>query len=561
MSTEVQIEYKQASITPFWQKLPFFLLFPLRTGPLIFIVCIVAASAGAGLLLGNFGFAFKGILAYLGLRYAFNVLDLFSQGRFESDSPDHTLWGPEKRPAKLALVLLLLTSIGIGIGNVVIADRVANNPKVQEQLLDNYKAEHAEEIAEYARDMAAAAQRASQDAEADAAQDDSDDASAASAQASVPAPRSEAAPATPAADTTYGELSRAEVLALQKPGLKDPMWVRLQPVWFWLLMAALSLILPSAAVVIALEDRFFKALNPGHVVELVRAMGSAYFGIWALFLIIGGARTWALSAGTGLPTLVRFPLEMGLATYLGLVLFAMMGYALYQFHQELNLDVKVDFDTHRQAGGAEAIARAGSAQAAQRAAQSQDPLERKLQALLAVGNVKEAIAEVKDQMRYERFDPDLNSRLHRLYQTQGDKAVILAHGPQWITSLTRVGRDDDALAATQAMVALDPSYTIEEADQILPIAKRALQKHDAKLTAALIKGFDKRFPQHKDTPDIYFIGAQLASEHMRQHAHAAKILTSMLKHYPKARVANEAKQYLTVLETMLAQSDTKASAA
>jgi hypothetical protein len=41
--------------------------------------CIVAASALAGLALGAFAMVFKGFLAYLGLRYAFNVLELFSR--------------------------------------------------------------------------------------------------------------------------------------------------------------------------------------------------------------------------------------------------------------------------------------------------------------------------------------------------------------------------------------------------------------------------------------------------------------------------------------------------
>ena len=38
-----------------------------------------------------------------------------------------------------------------------------------------------------------------------------------------------------------------------------------------------------------------------------------------------------------------------------------------------------------------------------------DPLERKVQALLADGKVKEAIAEVKDHMRYDRMDAQLDA--------------------------------------------------------------------------------------------------------------------------------------------------------
>src|SRR5690349_17164868 len=107
MARELSFKYRQEDITPFWKKLPFFFLFPFRFSPLVFMACIVAASALASLALGGFGLAIKGFLVYLGLRYAFNVLELFSKGRFEGESVDYTLWGPEKRPAKLGLVIAL----------------------------------------------------------------------------------------------------------------------------------------------------------------------------------------------------------------------------------------------------------------------------------------------------------------------------------------------------------------------------------------------------------------------------------------------------------------------
>lgn len=105
MGADIEIKYQQKHITPFWHKLPFFFGFPLRFAPLVFLVCMVAASGLAGILLGGFGLVFKGFLAYLGLRYAFNVLELFSRplrGRIT-----HRLWGPEKRPAKLGTVIAL----------------------------------------------------------------------------------------------------------------------------------------------------------------------------------------------------------------------------------------------------------------------------------------------------------------------------------------------------------------------------------------------------------------------------------------------------------------------
>lgn len=558
MPEEIAVKYRQENITPFWRKLPFFFLFPFRFGPLVFLACIVAASALAGIALGTFSLMLKGFLVYLGLRYSFNVLELFAKGRFEGESVDHTLWGPEKRPAKLGLVLALFIVLGISLGNTVLASRIAKETRVQDQIIERYNKQHAAEIADRQRlqeafnkrmdrmeSMAAAARRMAADSGADAG--DADEGDAGSAPHVPPELEAEADPAPDPGPT------RAAILEGNFPHFSDPLWMKLQPAWYWMVMVLLSLLLPAAAIVIALEDKFFKALNPVNAVYLIQAMGSAYFALWAFFLAIAGTRQMVLTAGSSWPTVVSFPLEMAVATYLALVLFAIMGYALYQFHQELHLDVEVDFDDHRQAGGAEAIAKAGSARAALRDVGPQDPLERKVQALLAQDNVKEAIAEVRDHMRYDRFDAALNTRLHALYALQGDAAATLAHGQQWLTSLARAGDGTQALVALRALIGLDPAFRAEDGDVVLPAATAAYQAHDHLLAADLVRNFDKRFPQHKDTPAVFFLGARLLSEQMRQHDKAAKILRAVLAHFPDHSVAGEAKMYLSVLEGMLAK--------
>lgn len=551
MTEPLDMQYKQAGITPFWQKLPFFFLFPFRLGPLAFLAGITVASALAALVMGGYGLVFKGTLVYLGLRYAVNVLELFSQGRFEGHSMEHSLWGgSEKRPAKLGLIVALFLTICVVLGNAAMDARIANNTGVQQKLIALYTTEHAAEIAERAAQAAAYKQRIALDAqgaasaaarraatgEQDGEQADSDvEDSAAEVDEVAPGP------------------SRTEIFAMYRPGPSDPLWYRLQPFWFWLVVVALSLMLPSAFIEVALEDDIFRALNPQRMVEFMSSMGSAYVAMWALVVLIGGARQLAMTAGAGWPAALRFPVEMALATYLGLVLFAMIGYALYQHHQDLNLDVAIDFDGHRKAGGAEAIAKAGSLRAAVRASEPADPLERKVQALLAEGKVDAAIAEVKDVMRYDRYNPALNTRLHGLYDLLGDPAQTLVHGQQWLSAMARAGDDPGALAAARAMYGLDPAYAIDDGDAILPAARAALKQRDAAFAMKLVRSFDKRYPHHKDTPEVYFVAARLATEHFRQHGAAVQILRMLVTTFPDAAVSAEAGTYLAVLEATIAQ--------
>jgi hypothetical protein len=552
MAQELVIKTRQDDILPFWKKLPFFFLFPFRPSPLVLLACLMLAGVVAGFGLGPFGLLFKGILVFLGLRYGFNVLDLFAQGRFEGESPDHTLWNADRRPAKFGLVIAIFIVLSSLLGSALVEFRLLRDPAAQEAVLERYRAMQAASDSTPAARIdamrrqaglppAAASTAATPSAGPVATEDEPEDAS--------DAPSAAASSATATPGPSEGP-TREDILREHGPEFGDSLWLQLLPLWYWLVVGALSLMLPSAMIVIALDDAFFRSLNLLNVVDHVQRMGAAFFVLWAFFLLIVGSRQVVLGLGAGWPGVVRLPLELGLGTYLGLVLCALMGYVLYQFHQEMHLDVQIDFDAHRRAGGAEGIARAGSAHKALREADLKDPLERKLQPLVAEGRFEEAIAELKDQMRYARHDPALNTRLHQLYLLQGDDAATLAHGQQWLVALARAAQGKEALAAWRKLRTLDPQFEIREADAVLPIATAASRQGEHDVALGLVRGFDKRFPGHADLPGVAFLGARLLSEHGRQHGKAAQLLRALLARYPDHAIAAEARTYLTVLERM-----------
>ncbi len=553
MSEEIEYQVRQDDIAPFWQKMAFFFLFPFRTGPIVTLGCITAVSALAGLIMGPMGLAFKGLLVYAGLRYAFKVLDLFSSGKFEGESPEFTFGGSERRPAKFGLVVALFLVAGSTLGAVSVGTRLATDKHLQERFVEQYKADRAAASAREEQEDAAQRKRLGLDAatpdtstqDTSGAQNE-DDPQANADDASQPLMQT----ATP--QRAEPEVDIAEAIALYAPHPGQAAWFKLLPGWYWLVMILASLMLPAALIVIAMENKFFKALNPAHVIYLFKSMGGAYFVLWIFFLVLVGSRLIALSAGAGLPVYIRFPLETALSTYLGIALCAMVGYTLYQYHQELGLDVAVDFDTHREAGGAENIARVGTA-AALRQKLPDDPLERKIQPLLAEGKVREAIDEIKDFMRYDKLNPELNTRLHPLYVQLGDAAAIATHGQQWINALIRAGRPAEACSALQRLVGVVPDFAVEDSNALLPIAQVAVERREYKLAFQLIRGFDKRYPKHKDTAAIFFIGARLTSEYLRKHEDAMKILRTIVRAFPEDPIIPEARTYLGVLEKVTAQ--------
>ena len=120
-------------------------------------------------------------------------------------------------------------------------------------------------------------------------------------------------------------------------------------------------------------------------------------------------------------------------------------------------------------------------------------------------------------------------------------------------------------------------YTDDELDTWIPVAallellprewagrplRHVLEvRHDSFRSpafTALLRGFDKRFPGHRDTPGVIFLGARLLSEQSRQHEKAARLLRAVLHHFPDHAVAEEAAVYLKVLEKVMAARPTAA---
>ncbi|MEC5385199.1 hypothetical protein VVD49_05660 [Uliginosibacterium sp. H3] len=550
MTDQLRIHEKQAGIAPFQTRLPFLFGFPLKTGPMVFLACITLGSVLAGVALGSFAVILKGTLAYLSLRYAFNLLDLFSLGRFESESPDMTLTGTERRPAKFGLVLVLFIAIAVALGSMQVAHRVESDPVVRAQLQAVRAAEEKAAMEAMQREAAAYDKRigidpspATAPVEAEAPAPEAGDEDGDHAE-----PEDTPTVAGPAAVATTLPVAGEAVADFDLPQPGDALWFRLQPVWYWLVVLALSLMLPAAVIVIALEDKFFKALNPANLVSLLRTMGANYFILWACCLLLVGGRQLALSLGADWAPWLRFPAEMAIAGYLGMVLFCMIGYVLYQYHQELGLEVTVDFDGHREREAKEKSQRDGRVPVV-----PDDPLEARLQPLLARGKVSDAVAELRDFMRYDKLDPKLNTRMHQLHMLQGDDAQTLAHGQVWIQSLARAGLAREAYDAHEALLRLQPEFVVESGDAILCIARGAWQARDFKRAGRVIQGFDKRFPKHRDTPAVLFLAAQLSSEYLRQHDHAIRLLQMLIRHYPDAEPTAEARTYLQVLERVAAQ--------
>jgi len=302
--------------------------------------------------------------------------------------------------------------------------------------------------------------------------------------------------------------------------------------------------LPAAIMIIAIHDSLADALNPVEVVGVIGSIGAPYF-LLCLFLLLleGGDIVVFRLLGPMIPDLIEYPVTAFFSMYFLLVMYNMMGYVVYQYHEKLGYSVDKTFD--KNAAEVAPTAKAGP---------PLSPRDQRIADLMRDGDIKGAIDELKDDMRYNRTDISDNQKLHKLYLALGESDKTLPHAQQLITWLVAADQGTAALEVLQRMRGIDANFSVPDASAVLPLAEAAKASRNAPLAIELIKGFDKKNPNHRDIPAVYFLAARILSESQHDDAQAMRILQAMITRYPEASVVKDATIYLTVLKQTSAAS-------
>lgn len=309
-----------------------------------------------------------------------------------------------------------------------------------------------------------------------------------------------------------------------------------------LLGLLVTITLPAAIIIIAIHDSLIDALNPLQIMSVISGIGAPYF-LLCLFLMLleGGDIAVFEVLGAVIPDFIEIPVATFFSMYFMLVMYNMMGYVVYQYHEKLGYSVDKAFDKN-----------AAESQAGNKTGPVLSPRDQQIAGLVQSGDIAAAIDVLKEDMRYNRNDINDNQKLHKLFLALGDNDKTIAHAQQLISWLLEANQNTAALDIFIRMRGIDPGFNVgsgkADADAMLQLAQAAKTKRDAALAMGFIKGFDKKYPGHRDIPAVYLLAAQLLSEFHRDDVQAMRILQTLLARYPQSDVANEATIYLKVLQ-------------
>ena len=280
--------------------------------------------------------------------------------------------------------------------------------------------------------------------------------------------------------------------------------------------------LPIATMVLAIDQSVLHALNPVTWLDGMRRIGWPYVLVVVfLLMMIASSYTARAFVAPMLPFLLGYVAFQFIAMYFLVAMFFLMGYVIYQYHEELG------FEIDEYAGGRLPDPRAN------------DPILDRAQGLIEEGKPEDAKKVLKDALRSAGPLSEASKLYQRLCRITGDGAALKEFGRGQVTALLELGRDKDALELARECLETDASFQLADGRQVARLAELANTYGQYQLALKLTNGFGKRYPNHPDIPRVYLLAARVLSDKLGKDDQALAIVRQLERKYAQHELAPE----------------------
>lgn len=305
----------------------------------------------------------------------------------------------------------------------------------------------------------------------------------------------------------------------------------------WIYWLGMTLCIPATAMVIAINNSFWRAVNPVALLGVVTRIGWPYLILCVFLYILWGGTGVVMSMVGGKTSFEIAFFIYGLASmYFLLVMFHMMGYTIYQYHEQLGFAVEVAIEDHDAASGARA--------------KPGNPAVREADILVKEGKTDEAVTRLTEWTARQPADLEAREKLHALARLTHNAALLAERAPDLITALLAADKRKAAADVFLDAATVQPGFQPAQAADFHPLATQLeiMRRYPAVL--GLSSGFAKRFPSHADIPSLYYLGARILCEQFKQDKKAVAILAGLLKKYPQHELAPAIQKYLATVNQL-----------
>jgi predicted Zn-dependent protease len=298
----------------------------------------------------------------------------------------------------------------------------------------------------------------------------------------------------------------------------------------------LAALLPASIMLLAIHGRLRDALDPIQVVQLAARTGWSYLALVLVLVVTaqGPQQAFALLPAGTLKSLAQHRpdvlVAMGIVStaYFNMVMGAMMGYLLFQHHQDLG--IAPDAAHVPAPGDARALALARAV------------------ILMREARYADALRHMAGTVADYPHDMQVRDYYHKLLCEAGaDPARVTQETERYLQALLDMRRKGRLIGAFEAARRVVPAFRPNSIAVRTALAEEYFQLRQCKPAVALIGMLHKEAPASPELPAAYFLLARIYSEGARDDAKAVMILDFLMQHYPDHALAGEIKHYRQVL--------------
>ena len=286
----------------------------------------------------------------------------------------------------------------------------------------------------------------------------------------------------------------------------------------------LIFVYPVMIMLLAVTKSLLSAVNLGLWWQVISAMGLSYLLLWVFLLLLGG-----LSSLLNYLVLPKVPEEwvltanVALGAYFSFITYGLMGYALFQYRDEIGL---IDEDDTEISTLDETRFRRAQVLGAVLVLRKRGELERARQTL-------------RDLLDICRDDPDLHHQYQALLLEMGDDKHLPRHTDYYAQLLLDHKRAQQAADVVLTTLQRLPDYRPASLSLVLALAPALKRTKQHRALAQLLGNAHKTHAADAHLPEAYLLLADTLAGPLGQPDKARQLVVYMLKRYPDMSLRRE----------------------
>jgi len=296
--------------------------------------------------------------------------------------------------------------------------------------------------------------------------------------------------------------------------------------------------LPASIMLLAIDNALHRAINPLMIFNVMRTIGLPYIVLYIfLLLVLGGSgalREYFLNTDSFFLT----ALNQVLGYYFIVILFNMMGYLVFQYHDELGYSVSLHVDTDLESHQKKTNI-------------TTSPILNETDVLIKEGRLDDAAIAIEASIHQDPNNLKLHARYHELLKRTKNKEKLGLHGEKYMNILLVNNQTGKAANVYRVCLKANPKLAPTDPDKINKMAHTLHDLRAFKEAVILINGFHKRFPKHPDIPKNYLFAAKILSGELQQPKHALQIIQFLKSKYKDDPIYAQITQHADFLNDLM----------